>query len=977
MATITTPRSFTLTNSGDIVSTSEFLGVNDAEAVYLQMRIPTLPAIGDTLVIGLLGPNGFDAGIQSGLPLGFDIFNQNEFIPIVYDGRGTTGYTGPALTYNSNDLFSVYIDDYGADLSVNGIKVASLLFGGKPPSTSYRFFATGTITSSPIQITDVLYYPTGSRGGYGGSLMTFDTSLSAEAIVVTPNSYALTSPDNNTTSYTSQITTLESYDTRYQGVNAQCIPPLAFSGGAVEDLKFGITDGTHYYRFKFYLDIDSQLHYDIETSESGVIASNTILQGDLISLYTDGSNVYFLIEGDTIATSEVITGPSYKLLSSFTTDTSGSYALFTNVLYYPTGNKGPTGAIGPTGPQGTTGPLGPTGVTGPTGPTGPLGPTGPTGATGPTGPTGPTGVTGPLGPTGATGPTGVTGPIGPTGPTGVTGPIGPTGVTGPIGPTGATGPTGPTGVTGPLGPTGPTGPTGATGPQGIAGTAGGLVLYLNAPTETIGGNTYYQLDNTLSASQQTYSASIPANTLTGQLARRFVVTTANTPSVIPGGLWDLNLFASDSLVAGINLYYVLKVIDPLGTLVSTLATSNTVAINGTSVVEYVLSAYTGTASIATGNRIVAEVYATNTDPVNAHSLTFQWGNATTPSHIHTSISIAIQGATGPAGTGGALGNYGVFFNTLSQTFTNNTTSEFLYNNVAENNGVTLGSPASRIYISQTGTYNFQFSAQLYASAGASSMIIWYRINGNDILNSSTDVTLNNNEYTVASWNFVQTVNAGQYFELVGRSEGNTILAQQRPATANYPEIPSIILTVTQVMYTQLGPSGATGPTGPTGPTGATGPIGDTGPQGDTGPIGATGPTGATGPQGLTGPAGVTGPIGPTGSTGPAGVGGTGPTGPVATTITLTGDVTATSLSVTTGTVGTYYNITNSLFSSLTLPLGPLSVALGSFWVFRNNTSTYLSITLTNNANITNPVIIPPGNATIIVVSSTSPSYLLF
>ena len=49
-----------------------------------------------------------------------------------------------------------------------------------------------------------------------------------------------------------------------------------------------------------------------------------------------------------------------------------------------------------------------------------------------------------------------------------------------------------------------------------------------------------------------------------------------------------------------------------------------------------------------------------------------------------------------------------------------------------------------------------------------------------------------------------------------------------------PDIPSIILTATQVMYNTLGP------TGPTGPTGATGP---------TGPVGATGVTGVTGPAG--------------------------------------------------------------------------------------------------------------------------------
>ena len=50
----------------------------------------------------------------------------------------------------------------------------------------------------------------------------------------------------------------------------------------------------------------------------------------------------------------------------------------------------------------------------------------------------------------------------------------------------------------------------------------------------------------------------------------------------------------------------------------------------------------------------------------------------------------------------------------------------------------------------------------------------------------------------------------------------------------------------QVMYTQLGPTGSTGPTGSIGNTGSTGP---TGPTGNQGAQGNTGPTGSTGSSG--------------------------------------------------------------------------------------------------------------------------------
>jgi hypothetical protein len=237
-----------------------------------------------------------------------------------------------------------------------------------------------------------------------------------------------------------------------------------------------------------------------------------------------------------------------------------------------------------------------------------------------------------------------------------------------------------------------------------------------------------------------------------------------------------------------------------------------------------------------------EIYTDNTDVSNAHTLIYQWGLYTTPSHLHTSIGVA--GIIGPTGPGGALANYGVFINTASQTFAANTTQAFTYDTTVENRNVVLqGAPVSQVKVVNQGTYNFQFSAQLYAGSGATNFDIWYRINGVDVAQSNTDVYLANNEYNVASWNFVQTLNAGDYFELIGRSvSSREVVCQAAPLSVSpaYPAIPSIILTVTQVMYTQLGPSGATGPQGTQGDTGATG------------PQGTQGNTGATGPQRNTG-----------------------------------------------------------------------------------------------------------------------------
>jgi hypothetical protein len=189
------------------------------------------------------------------------------------------------------------------------------------------------------------------------------------------------------------------------------------------------------------------------------------------------------------------------------------------------------------------------------------------------------------------------------------------------------------------------------------------------------------------------------------------------------------------------------------------------------------------------------------------------------------------------------------------------------NNTAESNGVSIVSN-SRITFTYAGTYNVQFSAQLdRTNSGSDTVEIWLRKNGVDVANSGGSIAMDGGvaaSRRVPSWNYVLTVAAGDYLELMWLATDTHIrlLAQSASTSPAHPEIPSVIFTAQQVMYTQLGPTGATGPTGNTGATGATG----TSVTGPTGPTGTTGSTGATGTAGSTGSTGPTGPTGPTGST---------------------------------------------------------------------------------------------------------------
>jgi len=88
--------------------------------------------------------------------------------------------------------------------------------------------------------------------------------------------------------------------------------------------------------------------------------------------------------------------------------------------------------------------------------------------------------------------------------------------------------------------------------------------------------------------------------------------------------------------------------------------------------------------------------------------------------------------------------------------------------------------------------------------------------------------------------------SGDYIEIMWSTDNTSISIDQSAAIPPATAIPSVIVTVMQVMYNQVGPQGATGLTGVRGATGSTGPDGATGATGATG-IGQQGATGATGP----------------------------------------------------------------------------------------------------------------------------------
>jgi hypothetical protein len=184
--------------------------------------------------------------------------------------------------------------------------------------------------------------------------------------------------------------------------------------------------------------------------------------------------------------------------------------------------------------------------------------------------------------------------------------------------------------------------------------------------------------------------------------------------------------------------------------------------------------------------------------------------------------------------------WGSFWSTQTQTNAGTTAMNlFTFNNAdPSNNGVDL-SGNNKIKVVQNDVYDIQFSAQMdKTDSGDDEVEIWLRKNGVNVPDTNTIITLHgNNAKEVPAWNFVLSLEAGDYIELAWYSPDIDMRAlyQSAGTSPTRPAIPSIILTVTNV--TGVGAQGVPGPQGPQGPQGERGPKGDRGargPQGEPG-----------------------------------------------------------------------------------------------------------------------------------------------
>ena len=150
--------------------------------------------------------------------------------------------------------------------------------------------------------------------------------------------------------------------------------------------------------------------------------------------------------------------------------------------------------------------------------------------------------------------------------------------------------------------------------------------------------------------------------------------------------------------------------------------------------------------------------------------------------------------------------YGAFSSNVDQTGSISAGTAMTFNSVDVSDGVTVAS-SSRITVPNAGIYNLQFSAQFKNVENTQEDVtIWFRVDGVDLANSATQMTIPARKsasifgYGVAAWNIFLSLTAAQYVQIVWLPTVATLTMEHLPASVSpaYPAIPSVIATMQQV-----------------------------------------------------------------------------------------------------------------------------------------------------------------------------------
>jgi hypothetical protein len=115
-------------------------------------------------------------------------------------------------------------------------------------------------------------------------------------------------------------------------------------------------------------------------------------------------------------------------------------------------------------------------------------------------------------------------------------------------------------------------------------------------------------------------------------------------------------------------------------------------------------------------------------------------------------------------------------------------------------GITNGTPASRLVVDEAGQYSVTYSMQM-ASTSASTVRMWFwvRLNGTDVPKSAMENTLHQNGSTlVVTKSAILQLSAGDYIEVMWATNSTSGYLEAVAATAFAPATPSATISMVRL-----------------------------------------------------------------------------------------------------------------------------------------------------------------------------------
>ena len=155
----------------------------------------------------------------------------------------------------------------------------------------------------------------------------------------------------------------------------------------------------------------------------------------------------------------------------------------------------------------------------------------------------------------------------------------------------------------------------------------------------------------------------------------------------------------------------------------------------------------------------------------------------------------------------AFSSYGAFSDYTNQALVSTTASQVMtFNTTDLTSGDVVVVSGSKLTVTTSGVYNFQWSGQFVTSSNSTQDVyVWIRINGVDVAGSTGVIYVPSRHggvdgHIIAGWNFLLSLTANDYVELVwgGSSTTITIATIAAASSPTRPSTASLIATFQQV-----------------------------------------------------------------------------------------------------------------------------------------------------------------------------------